>query len=694
MLAGFVQAEIRYEPYAGAVRGPRGTLLARAGNSLDRALLLAAMLRTAGHRVRFAQGALSPAQAEQLVRAAFPAREPSFKSGSGLMTITRRALQHFLLLGNALSQARFGPPEGDAGAWARTVEEARRHVWVQVERDGRWLDLDTSPGVAYGHSLVPAEFVRDELDTAVFPVVEISVEVEMLQDGRREVRTVLRHAVRAADLAAVPIGMFHERKPDASIPVLMVGETRLTGESFPSPVFIGVGPARAPVLNPFGGGGDRLNAEWLKFRIITPSGERAAAYTVFDVDGPAARQSGNAPKDLSAEGLQVILASLDAFLGIGIATGSTPPALLSAMAAEVGDPQSETGVVRLLALIASTYHAVRGALPSSFLTPRPLWYIDSPSIVVARAQPRASPAAASLSMDLTLKSYRLLRPPDDSFTRRGPFYDHLASGVLDHTAERWLLGTAQASGSVGALFETAAMQKVPARLVKTAAEIPSGLFTDDGRLRVSDVLGRGQVAVIPDGRPKDWTSLLGWWSVDQRTGWTEDATEDGGHQAAPEYGTSTRSIAVVNAERVKELGCVVAGAAILAAGLYVAKVGIDRAFSDGGGGGDLEMAMGGATAAAVGLGMMTIACWGSSAQPGGGAGGAGSPPGPPGGAPAPAPPRGPIYGPPAGGGPPRFDPRLTWREPSLPYAPTHPELPTLPGFSDTIPEMPTLPWGP
>jgi hypothetical protein len=47
-LAAFVRTKIAYEPYPGSVRGPRGTLAARAGSDWDRALLLRALLAEAG----------------------------------------------------------------------------------------------------------------------------------------------------------------------------------------------------------------------------------------------------------------------------------------------------------------------------------------------------------------------------------------------------------------------------------------------------------------------------------------------------------------------------------------------------------------------------------------------------------------------------------------------------------------------
>src|SRR5687768_2154209 len=53
--------------YAGALRGPVGVLMDRVGNSLDRSLLLAELLRNAGHKVRLMRAELTAEQAQALL---------------------------------------------------------------------------------------------------------------------------------------------------------------------------------------------------------------------------------------------------------------------------------------------------------------------------------------------------------------------------------------------------------------------------------------------------------------------------------------------------------------------------------------------------------------------------------------------------------------------------------------------------
>jgi hypothetical protein len=57
-LFAWVRREVRWVPYRGALRGPVGVLMDRNGNSLDQSLLLAALLRAAGHEVRLAHAEL------------------------------------------------------------------------------------------------------------------------------------------------------------------------------------------------------------------------------------------------------------------------------------------------------------------------------------------------------------------------------------------------------------------------------------------------------------------------------------------------------------------------------------------------------------------------------------------------------------------------------------------------------------
>ncbi|TVM05407.1 MAG: hypothetical protein FMJ08_09390 [Halomonas sp.] len=55
----WVRDQTRWLPYAGELRGANGVMQDRMGSSLDRALLLAALMENAGHQVRLARSALS-----------------------------------------------------------------------------------------------------------------------------------------------------------------------------------------------------------------------------------------------------------------------------------------------------------------------------------------------------------------------------------------------------------------------------------------------------------------------------------------------------------------------------------------------------------------------------------------------------------------------------------------------------------
>ena len=65
-LFAWVRDNPYWVPYTGSLRGSVGVLMDRLGNSLDRSLLLAELLRRSGHQCRLARAQLSEEQAHQL----------------------------------------------------------------------------------------------------------------------------------------------------------------------------------------------------------------------------------------------------------------------------------------------------------------------------------------------------------------------------------------------------------------------------------------------------------------------------------------------------------------------------------------------------------------------------------------------------------------------------------------------------
>ena len=66
-IVDFVKTEIYFEPYPGLLRGAQGTLMSRAGNALDQAVLLTTLLKDAGYDARIARGQLTELQAENVL---------------------------------------------------------------------------------------------------------------------------------------------------------------------------------------------------------------------------------------------------------------------------------------------------------------------------------------------------------------------------------------------------------------------------------------------------------------------------------------------------------------------------------------------------------------------------------------------------------------------------------------------------
>jgi hypothetical protein len=147
-----------WEPYAGVLRDAAGTLAAGSGNSIDRALLLRALLEAGGEKTQLVRGELAPAEGAKLLaawraRAAAPAvavrpadlgLDPAaFEAHAAARKAERDGLVEEILDAARPEAARLGVLLG--AREARPIEAPKEHLWVQVMERGKWIDLDPSP---------------------------------------------------------------------------------------------------------------------------------------------------------------------------------------------------------------------------------------------------------------------------------------------------------------------------------------------------------------------------------------------------------------------------------------------------------------------------------------------------------------------------------------------------------------------
>ncbi|HEX4793877.1 MAG TPA: hypothetical protein VH370_08805 [Humisphaera sp.] len=234
--------------YRGMLRGPAGVLMDRLGNSLDRSLLLADLLRRAGHKSRLANAPLSAAQAAELLAGAkdwpaapHAASEPADTArridalgkefgldASSLKQYHAAAVEASKALADQMAQrlarqipsitrdlqGTLSPPAGNA---ANASDPLRDHWWVQLDQAGKWLDLDPNPSGAKpgAHLAVPTRFLESR-DGKSFPIdaslaheLRIRVIVEQWTEQRLRESVALEQTIRPADLYGKRLALSH-----------------------------------------------------------------------------------------------------------------------------------------------------------------------------------------------------------------------------------------------------------------------------------------------------------------------------------------------------------------------------------------------------------------------------------------------------------------------------------------------------
>ena len=275
----FVADEVEYDPYAGALRGANGTYWGLAGNSVDQALLLAALLDEALVETRFVVGELSDEAAERLLASTrqdeaaarakaarvlapqlpatddqTPALTPEEESLAKALPAAQRALmeridqqldQEVEVVEGALASVGISLPEPVDELPER---ERRRHVWVQYADGPHWIDLDPSiPDARPGDVHATVGETHERLPDDELHRVTIRLVAEQIAGGAPTRSELLTFEASSGDLAGVPITLLH---PEAEtlkaagvaitgaltgllnhVPALIVGNQSVEGKS-------------------------------------------------------------------------------------------------------------------------------------------------------------------------------------------------------------------------------------------------------------------------------------------------------------------------------------------------------------------------------------------------------------------------------------------------------------------------------
>ncbi len=507
----FVADEVHYESYDGALRGAKGTLWARAGNSVDQAMLLGALLEAAQVPYRYAVGALTAAQSELLATRLAPAaddvRERFAASATAaalsateldevptespqlspadqarLDEVAARAAESLARAGRSVDalSAQIGEALAGAGvelpplaAPAITALEVDQHAWIQVADGPAWIDLDPSvpgmdPGTAAGEPASTFDVAPAEWDHAI----TVTVAADDYLGGavaRRDVVTLTTTSQRAVD-TAIGISM----APAESLGGVGLGITQLfTGQMtiYPS-IIMGdeLTEASQPMLFATDGASTVGVLDEGEPIVGVADGETVAVWLVVEIASPGAAPVvvERALLDRLPPGDRATGAfTPEAVVPISVGTNVMGEAMLrefnalTLLQVECARVPAQYILARLkhpslvgaLEMLGLGLPALRNTLGLERETERGVWSYPSGPNVTAFTYHAAAPEAADgelrVSADLLHRQRASLPLSDGTTPATNAIHPLVLSGVLDAVAEETLLDP-ETRGETGA----------------------------------------------------------------------------------------------------------------------------------------------------------------------------------------------------------------------------------------------------
>jgi len=572
-----VAEDVHYEPYAGILRGADGTALARAGNDVDQALLLASLLKNKGYRVRFVSGELTEANRKALLMGLYPPELPAIQWPVEVQTYW---------------------PEKDPLLTSATSQ----HFWLELAQgDDSWLPLDPSfPRARIGEAYAEAKEYFNTLPASLHHRIQLKFKQQTMDEKTQDLGSVERNI---SDLALTPLGLtvtavaqVRQAKAEQSAPVSGLFGGGLAGEAAPEPkqeqaseqpatpvatnyvrqLRIGNETLNWPsTLVLHDNAGSALKREWLEITLTSPDGStHSIARDLFAHHAPGVN-NGKPPAYRHHEiailpGLLALADIRDYLTQVGksLDLAGLNKRVSNTDAAAEGAFAQLSDLDNQLAPLTGRLATLAFAAESDSLTSK---LAHANGVAVAYNKPRViifsvegqegSPMVFQANLDLRLDEVDAFPYPGHSIRAIELF--HQARGMQNSVAEGNFIERIMGQGRSASTMNL--MEKVPGGadgLVtfgpgqqSELAKLPQ--LSGYAKELMQQSLAAGRHIVVPAkpvllaGRQR-----YGWWDLDPKSGRTIGVMDDGLHQAMTDYSLNVEHLGL-NDETGRAIGVIV-----------------------------------------------------------------------------------------------------------------------------------------